>query len=65
MLSIVLGSGGMSEKNNQTPCPCEVSIYQNKILHLDLALRKKNSSSHWISGLRFKNQDSEVGGTGP
>lgn len=40
MLSIVLGSRGMSEQN-WTLCPCEASIYQNKILNLDLAFRKK------------------------
>lgn len=70
MISIGLGTEGVPEKKNQNSCPHEASIYQNKILYLDLALReKKNSSSYWkqqwIPGLRFKNQFLKVGGAGP
>lgn len=49
MLSIVLGSRGMSEQN-RTLCPCEASIYQNKILNLDLAFRKKNQAHIGFQG---------------
>ena len=42
MISIGLGTEVVSKKKkNQNSCPHEASIYQNKILYLDLALRKK------------------------